>query len=45
MSWRRNIVSATALTAMALAANVPALAQNAPAALVIGNGNYENYAD
>lgn len=45
MSWRNNILSTAAVAILSLSAGVQAIAQNAPAALVIGNGNYENYAD
>lgn len=45
MSWRKNTLSIATAATLALAANAPAMAQNAPVALVIGNGNYENYAD
>ena len=45
MSWRTKILSTATVALLSMSAGVQAIAQNAPAALVIGNGSYENYAD
>ncbi len=45
MSWRKNFLTTATVALLALAAGSQAMAQAAPVALVIGNGNYDNYAD
>lgn len=45
MSWRNTFYSSALAVALTLSVSGTALAQSAPAALVIGNGNYDNYAD
>ena len=45
MSWRTYLTTAATAAALSLATGGAALAQSAPAALVIGNGDYANYAD
>jgi uncharacterized protein YgiM (DUF1202 family) len=45
MSWRNKILSTATMAILSLGVGSQAFAQAAPAALVIGNGNYDNYAD
>ena len=45
MSWRKNFLTTATVALLALTAGSRAMAQAAPVALVIGNGNYDNYAD
>lgn len=45
MSWRNTFFSSALAAALTLTVGGTALAQSAPAALVIGNSNYDNYAD
>ena len=45
MSWRTTILTTATAAMLALGAGSHAMAQAAPVALVIGNGDYDNYAD